>query len=490
MGSLIQLKRTLAGAVPGSLADGELLLDMLNGLMYWKDSGGTIRSTPLNAALANGLATLDGTGKLVAGQLPANVATTTALSSAVSTAVANLVNSAPSTLDTLGEIAAQLASDESAAAALTTAVGNRLRVDADQSLTTAQQAQARKNATVARADVAAELGLGTNPFMEFDQENTGAAIALTASNYAIDQVIVGKSGTMTATSQRVADPFSTVAGFRRLRNGLKITVGTAQASLSAGDYLLPYQQPIEGNFVRGLGFGAADASGTDKILVLMSSLAVTLPVAVQNGAKTRSYVTTITLAANVPTVLRVAVPPDTSGVWASDTSAGMIVTIGACAGTTRQASTLGAWQTGDYVSHASCTNWAATAGASITFGFVQLFPTGVMSFLNDAVLMDTLCSMRRAFNDESERCQRYYEIFSVSFQFVATASTQNGLASIRWIPKRVTPSLSRIGTPSFGLISADYVIADNNSSGYFGLTSNAAGNSYVLGRQVVANARM
>lgn len=68
--------------------------------------------------------------------------------SAVSAAVASLVNSAPTTLDTLGEIATQLASDESAATALTTAVGNRLRFDAAQTLTGAQQTQGQANLSV------------------------------------------------------------------------------------------------------------------------------------------------------------------------------------------------------------------------------------------------------------------------------------------------------------------------------------------------------
>lgn len=46
----------------------------------------------------------------------------TARASAITTAIANLVNSAPGTMDTLGEIAILLAADESAAAALTAAV--------------------------------------------------------------------------------------------------------------------------------------------------------------------------------------------------------------------------------------------------------------------------------------------------------------------------------------------------------------------------------
>jgi phosphopantothenoylcysteine synthetase/decarboxylase len=71
--------------------------------------------------------------------------------SAIATAVANLVNSAPGTLDTLGEIATALAADEATATALATSVGNRLRFDAAQSLTAPQQAQAQTNMNAADA---------------------------------------------------------------------------------------------------------------------------------------------------------------------------------------------------------------------------------------------------------------------------------------------------------------------------------------------------
>lgn len=48
-------------------------------------------------------------------------------------------------LDTFAEVAAQLGADETAAAALSTAVGNRVRYDAAQTLTTPQKAQACAN---------------------------------------------------------------------------------------------------------------------------------------------------------------------------------------------------------------------------------------------------------------------------------------------------------------------------------------------------------
>lgn len=60
-------------------------------------------------------------------------------------AVAALVNSAPSTLDTIGEVAAELSNNSDAVTALFTAVGFRVRFDAPQALTTPQKQQALEN---------------------------------------------------------------------------------------------------------------------------------------------------------------------------------------------------------------------------------------------------------------------------------------------------------------------------------------------------------
>jgi hypothetical protein len=74
----------------------------------------------------DGVASLDGTGKVPDSQIPAGIARDSEVSSSISTAINNLINSAPGTLDTLGEIATQLAADESAAAALTTVVNGKV----------------------------------------------------------------------------------------------------------------------------------------------------------------------------------------------------------------------------------------------------------------------------------------------------------------------------------------------------------------------------
>lgn len=65
---------------------------------------------------------------------------------AVATYITGLiVDAAPGTMDTLNEIAAALGDDPNFATTINTALGNRLRVDAAQGLTSPQQAQGRSN---------------------------------------------------------------------------------------------------------------------------------------------------------------------------------------------------------------------------------------------------------------------------------------------------------------------------------------------------------
>lgn len=73
---------------------------------------------------------------------------------AISSAVAALVNSSPAALDTLKELSDALGGDANFAATVNTALGNRVRVDASQTFTAPQQQQGRANiGAVAAADV-------------------------------------------------------------------------------------------------------------------------------------------------------------------------------------------------------------------------------------------------------------------------------------------------------------------------------------------------
>lgn len=73
------------------------------------------------------------------------------INSRLQTAVNGLVNGAPTALDTLKELADALAADDSDIAALVTALDNRVRFDAAQTLTAPQATQARSNIGAAAA---------------------------------------------------------------------------------------------------------------------------------------------------------------------------------------------------------------------------------------------------------------------------------------------------------------------------------------------------
>ena len=67
------------------------------------------------------------------------------VSALISTAIDGLIDGAPGTFDTLKEIADYIAADQTAATAITEALGKRLRFDAPQVLDATQQAQGQAN---------------------------------------------------------------------------------------------------------------------------------------------------------------------------------------------------------------------------------------------------------------------------------------------------------------------------------------------------------
>jgi len=86
----------------------------------------------------------------------------TQISTAISSAVSALVNSAPEAMDTLKELSDAISTNQGAIEALETLAGKHVRYDEAQTLTTAQQSQARSNiGAAASADVGTLSSLNT-----------------------------------------------------------------------------------------------------------------------------------------------------------------------------------------------------------------------------------------------------------------------------------------------------------------------------------------
>lgn len=113
----------------------------------------TTAKTNLVAALNEVKGIADSAASAAAGAATINDGTTssssvwssTKVSTEITAALNALTTGAPGALDTLDELAAALGDDANFASTITTALGNRVRVDAAQSFSAPQQAQARSN---------------------------------------------------------------------------------------------------------------------------------------------------------------------------------------------------------------------------------------------------------------------------------------------------------------------------------------------------------
>ncbi|CAL80526.1 Bacteriophage tail fiber protein (fragment) [Bradyrhizobium sp. ORS 278] len=126
------MRSTVAGHTPASLASGQIAINEADGNLFWCDASGAVRSLNLIALVSTTPA---------AGDASTRVATTAFVKAAIDT----LVAAAPGTLDTLKELADAIGDDANFAGSVTAALANRLRVDAAQSLSAAQKAQAQAN---------------------------------------------------------------------------------------------------------------------------------------------------------------------------------------------------------------------------------------------------------------------------------------------------------------------------------------------------------
>jgi hypothetical protein len=188
-----------------------------------------------------------------------------------------------------------------------------ISVETANSFTATQQAQARTNVYAAPFDALAYNGMQINGSMEIDQEHAGASSSVSGV-YMIDSWISLKNGTMVCTAQQVADA---PAG---LTNSLKITVGTAEAAIGAGDYLA-ISQRIEGFRTSRLALGTANAQSITVGFWTKIHRTGAYSGAIINGASNRSYPFSFTQnVADTWEYKTVTISGDVTGTWVGNTN--------------------------------------------------------------------------------------------------------------------------------------------------------------------------
>ena len=246
----------------------------------------------------------------------------------------------------------------------------------------------------AQLDAYAFNNILINGGMEIDQEHAGAAT--TGNVYSVDGWRTDINGTMAVSVQQVADA---PPGFS---NSLKITVSTAQASLSAGNYTI-ISQPVEGFRTSRLQFGTAAALSITLGFWTKAHRTGSYSGSIRNAASNRSYPFTFTQnVADTWEYKTVTIPGDIAGTWVGNTNASALYVIFAVASGTTFTGTANTWTASNFLGVTGTTNGVAATTDVFQITGVSMLPGSIAPSAAQSALL------KRPYMEELRLCQRYY----------------------------------------------------------------------------------
>lgn len=263
------------------------------------------------------------------------------------------------------------------------------------------------NATVTADDLAAGAALNSvsdgvffrnriiNGDMRIAQRATTGTAQQTGSFFynTVDRWVTYFYGVGVATQTQDSDA---PTGFS---SSTKFEVTTIDSSIAgADDYI--FGQKIEGFNTSDLAFGTANAKTITLSFWVKCSATGTLPVALQNSAASRSYVSTVTInSADTWEYKTITVAGDTTGTWIGATN-GIGLSVYFNLGNSKTV-TANTWSGGNYLGVSGATNFMATLNLTIQFTGVQLEVGSVATPFE-----------RRPYGTELALCQRYYVLLA------------------------------------------------------------------------------
>jgi hypothetical protein len=298
-----------------------------------------------------------------------------------------------------------------------------------------------------------------NGNMDFWQRGTSFASPIPFS-YTADrfQTIFSNTATRTISKDLVLIPNS------QSISSLKYLVGTADASVAAGD----------AEELRYLMEGSDFLPLAGKVFTLSfwvrSSITGTYCVSFRNSTTTRSYVTTYSISlANTWEYKTITLTHDTSGTWDYGSGMGLAIGFTFMAGTTYQ-TVANSWTNGNFISVAGAVNLMGTAGAQWNLSQVQITEgSEALPFRRAGKTIAT----------ELALCQRYYEktydtdtppasptnTGAITWTTTNMPSAAGRVAGVSWkfrVTKRAIPAVTTYGNS--GVINVVAMTTGNSAS--------------------------
>tara|TARA_Y100000592_G_scaffold101019_1_gene184601 strand:+ start:11906 stop:21766 length:9861 start_codon:yes stop_codon:yes gene_type:complete len=267
------------------------------------ESGGeiTIATTANNYSISSDLLDEDN----MASNSATKVASQQSIKAYVDSQVSGLVDSAPTALDTLNELAAALGDDASFSTTMTTALGNRLRVDTNsQGLTSTQQGYALDNlgitASLAEINILAS-GLSASDIPNLNASKINDGVFDAARIPTLNQNTTGSAGSLSATLAIASGGTgATSASGARTALGLGAAAVKAVATDGSSGVADGEAGLVTGNAVydyiaaQGFGTSSGDITGVD----ITGGTGISVS---QNNTESGDYTATVSSATGVNT---------------------------------------------------------------------------------------------------------------------------------------------------------------------------------------------
>ena len=316
------------------------------------------------------------------------------------------------------------------------------------------------NQDITAAKIAGQINfknLIINGDMSLAQRGTSTSSITSGGYKTLDRfnIDINSAGTWTMSQS------TTVPSGQGFATSLKMDCTTADASLSASDYLI-VRTLLEGQNLQQLKFGTSSAESLTLSFWVRSNKTGTYAVWFYADVGNKSFSKTYTIdSADTWEKKTITINGDTASSFSNNNSIGLRINWYLAAGTT-------------YTSGTLPTDWQTDSNGDRAVGQVNLADSTDNEWYITGVQLEADTSASDfefiPYDVNLQRCKRYYEMISDgrldSDGVVATAMCHqtNVIAlNYQWYPKRTTPSISQVSGTNFFRFQRSGGVEDFNS---------------------------